>query len=190
MSLRSLNKSEFICIGKILKAHHLNGELFLFLFSADPSWNQPDQTFYLTTSTETPPQDSQPLYTIKKLRAHKDGFILSIKGVDNRTQAEQLEKQFFWIPTSKLISKKGETPYLNELLDFAVFNEGQPIGKVVKFSSNGAQDILVVRAELHEHTYDILLVDAFLERIDYDQQTIYLKLPEGLLEINLPEKKK
>lgn len=186
-----MNKSEFICVGKILKAHHLNGELFLFLFSSDSSWYQPHQSVYLTPSAELiPTHQPSPALTIKKLRAHKDGFIVSMGGINNRTQAEQLEKQFVWIPASQLVSPKGDTPYLNELLDFTVSNHGQSIGKVIKFSSNGPQDILIVQAASNSNlTYDILLVDAFLERIDYDLKNIYLKLPEGLLEINLPEKK-
>lgn len=191
MFLRSLNNSEYICIGKILKAHHLNGELFLFLFSGDSSWNKPDLPIYLTQSADSFPTEKTQPYMIKKLRAHKEGFILSLQGIDNRTQAEQLEKYFFWIKTSRLISNKGETPYLNELLGFKIYNDNQFIGNVIKFSSNGPQDILVVTPDTTtDITYDILLVDAFLDRIDYEAQSIYFNLPEGLLDINLPEKKK
>lgn len=182
-----MSKSDWICIGKVLKAHSLKGELFLFLFAKQADWYQGELQVGLSKELEGQPSD---LHILKKLSAHKDGFIIRLEGIADRTQAELAEKKFFFIPSQILVSPSGETPFLNELLNFEVYNSQQLIGKVTDFSSNGPQDLLIVSPAPDQAPFEIPFVEAFIEQVDYVQGKIFLTLPEGLLEINLKDSAK
>jgi len=157
----------------------LKGELFLFLFAGTADWFKPNIQIGIATYPEAEPQE---FFKILQLKKHKDGFILQLDKVQNRTQSESLSKKFVFIHKNYLESKKGEMPFLSELLNFKVFDKNVPIGQVTGFSSNRAQDILIVT--LSENRFEIPFVDAFIKEINYDLKIIHLDIPEGLLSLN------
>ena len=81
-----------------------------------------------------------------------------------------------------LISKPGETIYLSEIKNFKLKDPDQKVlGEIVGFSSNGAQDLLVV--ESGGRKAEVPFVDAFIKKIDFKQQVVVMDLPEGLLDL-------
>jgi 16S rRNA processing protein RimM len=56
------------------------------------------------------------------------------------------------------------------------------VGFVKEFSSNTVQDLLVVQNK--DSVFEIPFVKDFVVKIDFDQRTILMNLPEGLLQIN------
>jgi 16S rRNA processing protein RimM len=177
-----LSSLSWICVGKIKKAHSLKGELFLFLFSKTSDWYEPSIKVGLS---EYPTKQPHLFYSIHSLSPHKDGFILSLEGVKDRNHSESLSKLFLCIPEDYLVSTSGELPYLHEFLNFQVLNQGIFVGLVESFSSNGAQDLLCVRAQDSKTLYEIPFVEAFIQEIHYTEKILHLHLPEGLLELNL-----
>jgi len=167
----------WLCIGKIKKAHHLHGELFLSLFAGNCDWFKDSTQIGLGPDPEQGPNQWAQLI---KLRAHKDGFIAQLAETNSRNQAEVLKGLFVFINKNILISNIGEKPFLYEFLNFAVLDQEQPIGKVIDFSTNLAQDILVVTN--NQCDFEIPFVKEFIQEIDYVQKQIILKLPNGLLE--------
>ena len=85
------------------------------------------------------------------------------------------------IPKKILVSRKGDTPYLIEIMGFEVFDQEQIIGVVQNFSSNTEQDLLVVESPIR--FFEIPFVEAFIDSIDYENKKIFMKIPEGLLEL-------
>lgn len=172
-------------IGKIKDAHGLRGELYVLVFSGDISWLDDIEQIALSSETQKLTLTS---LTIVSTKPYKDGFILKSKEISDRTQAESIRGALVSIDEDYLVAEEGETIYLSEIESFEVFVDDKCIGKIVGFSSNGAQDILEVEpSEINEGSskvYEIPFVDAFVKEIDHDAQKIYLTLPEGLLEIN------
>jgi len=169
---------EMKLVGKVKEAHGLKGEIYVLIFSGDISWLKKLRNFELRKQGS----ESGATYEVEKVRPFKLGFILKSARIDDRNQSESVKGQDFLIPADLLVSKKGETIFLNEILDFIVKTpEQKNIGVVKAFSSNGAQDLLVVETENGE--VEIPFVEAFIKKIDFKHQSIVMDLPEGLLDL-------
>ncbi len=163
-------------VGKVKDAHSLKGELYIIVFSKDLSWLKELKEFQLRSDNH------QQTFQVIKASAHKDGLIMRTNEVKDRTAAEGLKGQLFYISKDFFISKPGESMYLLEIEGFTVRDEKEAeIGTIIGFSSNGAQDLLLVKGL--EYTHEIPFVEAYVMNIDFEKQTIQMKLPEGLLEV-------
>ncbi len=171
---------EYLKVGKVKDAHGLKGELYIYLFAKEATWNKRLKEFHLTRESATG-QIETLKFSLKSAKPHKDGLIVSTLEIKDRTQAETLKGFGFEIPKSLLVSKKGETPYLIEILGFEVFDSENLIGQIQSFSSNNEQDLLVV--ESLTRFFEIPFVEAYIDEIDYDAKKIKMKIPEGLLEL-------
>ncbi len=152
------------------------------LKAENPPWVKKWKTLYLSVSEE---QDVLLEYEILQKKEHskqgKTGWVLKLKNIDDKNASDALEKKFIWIPESFLISKKGEQIFLREIENFLVIDkERGEVGPIVSFSSNGAQDLIQIKTA--SGTYDVPLVQPFIEKIDYEEQKIYMDIPQGLLE--------
>lgn len=161
------------CIGKIKEAHGLRGESYVILFAKSADWLKKAKTLCLGSTSEKAEKEVK----FKKTRELSSGLILHFEGVSDRTQAEALINQFIFIDDELLVSAKGETIFLKEILGFEVFDKEILVGVIKEFSSNGPQDLLVVGEKEHL----IPFVDAFIREVDFKGRKILMDLPEGLL---------
>lgn len=160
-----------------MDAHGIRGDIYCLLFSGDASWAEDLASLNLRH------QGQNLQFAIKKIKPFKKGFIASLKEVTDRNQAEALKGAEIWADENLFVAESGETLYLREILGFRVFvGEGQSIGVIEAFSSNGPQDLLIVRTE--RQTCEIPFVQDFVAEIDYEKKELHMNLPEGLLEIN------
>jgi 16S rRNA processing protein RimM len=114
--------------------------------------------------------------------------LLSLKSISDRTAAEKLIGNLVSIPSNLLKSKKGEMIFLSEILNFKVFDGKNEVGEIISFSSNGPQDLLVVKGEKHQS--EIPFVEAFIKKIDYENRLIKMDLPEGLINLDDEDEEK
>lgn len=194
------SEGTFVRVGKVKDAHGIRGELFIVLFAGEAAWlnqlksirlvNDPDAAVprqnphqKLTPAKPAKPQPQGPLtYAVKSARLHKNGLIVKTAEVRDRNQAEEMRGMLLEVPESFLVSKPGEELFLREVLGFSVIDlnrDSENIGKVTAFSSNGAQDLLVVDASTGK--VEIPFVADFVEKIDYAKKELRMKLPLGLL---------
>lgn len=125
--------------------------------------------------------DPARVYAVQRATARRDGIILLLEGCTSRNDAESLEKQFVFIDQKLLVSQKGEAIFLNEILNFTVLDGDKVIGPIEGFSSNGPQDLLVVRTGAGLNV-EIPFVEAFLRDIDFAGKKVLMDLPPGLVE--------
>lgn len=188
-----------IHIGKVIDAHGIKGDIYCLIFSGDVSWITKLKSLSLKYL------DMELSFKILKIRAFKKGFIASLENLNDRNLAESYKSYDIWVESSIFTSKDGEALYLRELLNFKIMDKilGE-IGFIHSFSSNSVQDLLIVsrvldkevlsiekvkhRANSSVFLYEIPFVKEFVEEIDYAHKIIYMNLPEGLLEINAPDR--
>lgn len=167
---------QFVTVGRVKDAHGLKGELFITLKAGEASWLKRLKTLRLVPPTSGEPKT----YPIKSARVHKNGMIVLSPEITDRNQAEALKGWSFEIPSEFLVSNPGEEIYLIEIQGFRVNVIGKgDVGVIVGFSSNGAQDLIIVKTETGE--FDIPLVRQFVKKIDYKAQIVEMELPVGLL---------
>jgi len=169
---------EMKLVGKVKDAHGLRGELYVLIFSGEAPWAKKLKNFEL----RSPKTGETVVFDVEKMKPFKQGLILKPTTMADRNAAEAVKGFEFYIPSDIFVSKPGETIYLNEILGFMVKNPAQEnIGSIKAFSSNGAQDLLVVEAE--KGSVEIPFVEAFIRKIDFKHKTVVMDLPEGLLDI-------
>lgn len=169
---------EMKLVGKVKDAHGLRGELYVLVFSGDISWLKKMQNFELRSART----GESVAHTVEKVKPFKQGFIIKSPILNDRNAAEAVKGHEFYITSEIFVSKPGETIYLNEILNFTVKNpEQETIGSIKAFSSNGAQDLLVV--ETPKGPVEIPFVEAFIKKIDFKHNTVVMDLPEGILDI-------
>lgn len=165
-------------VGKVREAHGLKGDLYVLIFSGDISWAKRMKSFCLKAKDS----DEMQTFTVERTKPFKKGLIVKAAEIADRTAAEGVEHLEFFVDDQLLVSKPGETIYLSEIKNFKLKNPEQTVlGEIVGFSSNGAQDLLIVEADGKK--VEVPFVDAFIKKIDFKHQAVVMDLPEGLFDI-------
>lgn len=172
---------DLFLIGKVHSSQGVRGSLFVILQTEDPQWLGEWNTLYLTGRPENRDFKS---YKIARKHSHhkqgKSGFIVDLEEIKDKDAADELVHCAVWVPNEFVASKKGETIYLREILNFQVVDETRgEVGPVVGFASNGPQDLLQI--DYKGTVYDVPFVKAFLKNIDFKTQKISMDIPLGLL---------
>lgn len=163
-------------VGRVSDAHGLKGELYIRLFAKKADWLENFTSAYLISP------DAQEVREIEVLHAqpHRDGLIVRVKDLEDRTPAEALKGYALEIPSEMLVSQPGEDIYLDEIIGFKVIDSTTEIEtNVAGVASNGPQDLLVVSVNGEERM--IPFVKDFIEKVDFEARTIRMNLPLGLL---------
>lgn len=201
--LEKLKKSNpegaYRAVGRVKDAHGLKGELWVVLFAGQADWlDSLKETggFLLASdegvSSEEDLKNGVGPFSLKGARVHKNGLILQSPDIADRTAAEKLKGKFLIIPDSYLESDEGEEFYLSEVEGFRVFEGEKLLGVVTGFSSNVAQDLLVVSLENGARPgvkkgseIEIPFVEAIVVGVAGEEEKIEVSLPEGLIEVQL-----
>lgn len=169
----------FHSVGWIQSAHGIRGELFLRLFAGKADWCDEVESLALLKKGET----KLHFFKIRRAKAHKDGLIVQLEGLPDRTEAETWVKASAYVSNEILIADPGESVYLKQIEGFEIVDpQGLKLGIISGFASNGPQDLLEVRLVQGQLAL-VPLVDAFLIHIDFDKRQVSMDLPPGLLNI-------
>jgi 16S rRNA processing protein RimM len=174
-------------VGRVKDAHGIKGEIYITLFAGEAAWLDKLKDVRLVSEADDgqavdgqAAKNELKLLTVKSARIHKNGLIIKSNEITDRNAAEALKGHFLEIPQDFLKSELGESLYLSEVKGFRVFTQHKgEVGIIIGFSSNGFQDLLVVKTAWGD--FEIPFVEDFVERIDYENQEMYLVVPEGLL---------
>lgn len=174
-------------IGYVHSTQGLQGEMFLVLKSIDTSWLDIWDELILAPANITDPEVADFLsFTIRSLRLHKkqgkQGLVARLKTLTDVDQAATYVGYSVWIPEEFLQSKEGEAIFLKEIEGFTVIDESLgEIGPIEGFSSNGPQDLIEV--SYNGQTRFVPLVKAFIVSVDKKNKKLFMRIPDGLLEI-------
>ncbi|MGE3973204.1 MAG: ribosome maturation factor RimM [Bdellovibrionales bacterium] len=173
----------YTTVGKVRDAHGLKGELFIIVFAKKADWAEKLSRFVLVWREQVEGQwvPVWRSFNVDRLKPHKVGLILRTKELENRTDAEFFAGAAFQIPSDCLVSQPGERIYLKEIEGFTVTTAEGEVGPVRSFSSNGAQDLLVVERSSDQFV-EIPFVKDFIKSIDYKARVINMDLPSGLID--------
>ena len=165
-------KNEKVLVGLITGAHGIKGEVKVRSFTADP------EAIAHYSPLETAAGNR---ITVVKLRAQKDGFIASLKGVTDRNAAEALRGTELFVPRERLPETAGGEVYIHDLIGAAVMlKDGVKLGQIVGVENYGAGDLLDVRTEGRKNTVLIPYAEAYV--LKADAEIVLVDLPEGFLD--------
>ena len=126
---------------------------------------------------------------IEELWPHKGHLVVKFAGVDSISDAEALIGSELQVPSRERSKLDPGWVYISDLVGCAVFDGDREIGQVqdVQFGA-GEAPLLIVNtgSKSGSKRYEIPYAEAYLASADIEHKKIWMKLPEGLLEVNAP----
>lgn len=123
---------------------------------------------------------------------HKGGVVLHFAGVDSITAAEALTGLIVAIPREERAALGEGEAYIGDLIGCTLVDvaQGEPVivGEIEDVDlAAGPAPLLVVRGAVGEVL--IPFAKSYLRRLDLEAKRVEMALPEGLVELNAPEKR-
>jgi len=168
-------RPEFISIGIISKAHGIKGEVLVSSLTDNPEQFQKLKQIFLKQQ-----DGSRSRISIQQVRQKNNQFIIKFRGIENRNQAETLQKV--------LIEKKIEdgdvlSPdeyYIFDLIGMKVYTtDNQILGVVKDVLTLPANDVYIVQSENKEVL--IPAIRSVVKKIDLEKELILIDPIDGLL---------
>jgi 16S rRNA processing protein RimM len=164
-----------VCLGRILGAHGLAGEVLLKTFT--------DQATDVAAYGPLQDEDGSRVFEIVKLRPAKRGAVARLKGVDSRRAAEALKGVVLYVDRAMLPSPDEEEWYYADLIGLSAEDAaGAPLGNVVAVQNFGAEDLLEIKPVTGGPTVFVPFRQATVPEIDLDKRRLVLNPPDGLLQ--------
>jgi 16S rRNA processing protein RimM len=148
-----------ICVARLGAAHGVRGEVKLWSFTADPAAVVDYGPFETADGR---------MIEVEALRPAKDFFVARLKGVADRTAAEELRNVELFVPRARLPAPTdGDEFYHADLVGLAVVDTtGAALGSVVALHNFGAGDIIEVRRAESRDTVMLPFTQAAVPEID------------------------
>ena len=170
---------DMVLVGVIVGAHGIKGEVKLKSFTSEPL----SIGRYGILQSASGQQ-----FEIAKLKAAKEDFIASLKGVADRNEAETLKGTELFVAREKLPKLKTHETYAHDLIGLDVLlDDGSKLGKLVGMPNYGAGDLLEVAVNGSSETVLIPFTSHFVPQNDFTSGKIVVNLPEGYLDSGEPE---
>ena len=160
-----------ICIGAILGAFGIAGEVRLKSFCSQPA----DIAAYGPLFTE----DGARQFRISLTRPVAGGFGARVTGVVTREQAEALRGTSLFIDRAKLPSLPDDEFYHADLIGLdAIDTGGERLGKVLAVHNHGAGDIIEISSIRHKSALLLPFTKAIVPNVDLAAGRLIVDLPE------------
>jgi len=174
-----MNKDDFYYLGKILKTYGNKGHVLVSLDVDNPEDYKYLESVYLDLHGERIP------FFIESLELkHNKKAVFHFQDVETIEDADIYIGLELFLPLSQLPPLQDEQFYFHEIKGFKVIDEKHgPLGFVDDILELPRQSLLQVVQDKKELL--IPIVDEVILHVDRKNKTLYVRTPEGLVEIYL-----
>jgi len=172
-------KEDCFYLGKIVSQFSFKGELLIKLDTDEPEAYTEMESVFVDINENLVP------FFIVKSSLHRSTLLrVRFEDVDSAEEADEIMKCGVYLPLTMLPELEGDKFYFHEIIGFTVedINYGN-IGKVVSINDSTAQALFEI--EKGDKQILIPMNDEFIEKLDKKNKIIYLKTPEGLIDLYL-----
>ncbi len=169
-----MSENPLVPIGQVVGAHGINGAVKVHFYDIQPRTFTPGESLRMLT-----PQGAQTNYLIEWARSHKQHYLVGLKGVVDRDQAQSLQGIKIVVRRSDLPALEEDTFYWADLIGMAVYTlEDRYLGQIKAIIPTGSNDVYVVQNDDSETLVPALR--RVVQSVDLDTHTMRVDLPEGL----------
>jgi 16S rRNA processing protein RimM len=174
---------ELAIVGRIRKAHGIRGELVV-----EPYTNEPAAVFAAGRRLFGGTPDGQPLaaltaLTVRRATPHKNGWIVRVDELADRTAADAWRTRTLLAPLAELPPPDDDEVYLHDLVGMRVQRvDGTVVGTVADYYELPHGLMLEVRVEGREDMVLVPYRPEIVTEVDTGARTITIDPPVGLLE--------
>ena len=167
-------RKNYFCIGKIVGTRGLRGELKVEPYTDFPEDFYEIKNIFLDI-------ESEPL-DIKNIRVHKSQVLISLAGVQNRTQAEFMRGKFLYA-FKKDIPLEEDRFFIEELKGSLVedMNNNKIYGTVKDIFNTGANDIYTIVNEKGKE-YLLPIIEGTIKEINLEDNKIIINPIKGVFD--------
>ncbi|GLQ35878.1 ribosome maturation factor RimM [Amylibacter marinus] len=165
-----MSNQDRICVGAIIGAFGIKGELRVKSFCADPA----AIADYGPLSTE----DGTQQFELKFIGPIKGGFAVRIEGIRYRDQAEDLKGISLFAPRDVLPSLPDDEFYHSDLIGLSVLDTGGvSLGHVLAVHDHGAGDFLEIQAKGQKNPVLIPFTKVAVPTVDLAAGKVIVDMP-------------
>lgn len=110
-----------------------------------------------------------------------NSIILKLQELNSDEEASEVILKNVYLDKKHSNFNDEESFFYNELLNFIVFKDSQKIGKIVNINDKLPQPVFEIL--INDKKFMVPIHDDFIEKIDKEKKSIYIVVPDGLLEI-------
>jgi len=174
-----MRKEDCFYLGKIVKKHSFKGEVVIKLDTDEPEHYQNLESVFVDLGNNLVP------FFIEKSSLHKGTFLrVQFEDVYSEEDADAILKSGIYLPLALLPKLEGDKFYYHEVVGFDMVDaiKGN-IGVIKGINDTSAQPLF----EISQGEKEILIpmIDDFIEKVDKANKTIFIKTPEGLIDLYL-----
>ena len=170
-------------IGNIFNVHGIKGELKMAALSEDVDFLAGLKEVHLQIGSKLSP------WKIKKIRPHKEFWLLWLVEVNDRNKAEDLKDTKVFVPDEMIRPLEDGEFFIHEMVGKDVFStSGDALGAISDYFENGSQMVFEVKAkDSGQIDFMFPAVDEILISVEEDR--VVIEPIEGLLDLNHKEEK-
>lgn len=167
-------------LGRIIKPHGLNGEMQVILEVDQPQAYEQLESVFVELRGQLVP------FFIESLRLQSNKTLMALEEVHTLEDAEGFRSAKMYLPLEVLPKLTGDTQfYYHEIVDYAVEDlELGLIGTVKGVYDMGPQSLMGVAPKDGGEEILVPIVEPIVQRIDREKNTLFVQLPEGLLDLS------
>ena len=161
-------------IGQVVGAHGIDGTVKVYFYDAGYKAISAGQTLKMMS-----PGDMRTDYSIEWVRPHKRNFLVRLKGVNDRNQAQALSGSRIVINRSDLPVLEDDTFYWVDLIGMDVYTiADRYLGQIKAIIPTGSNDVYVVS---HKETETLVpALKTVITDVNRATNMMRVDLPEGL----------
>ena len=178
-----IENKEWLVIGIVTSSHGVAGKLNIkSLSDFKERFTQPGKRWIQKNDEEPVP------YNLKSgfQKPGKDLFIISLEGIKDRNQADNLKEYKLLVKSNDIPKLKDNEFHLNQLLNLDaksyVGNEIKVVGKVVDLMTEN-NNLIVIRLNKNNKNVLIPFVKEIVTVIDQKNNYLIIDPPNGLLDL-------
>ena len=164
--------NSFICAGKILTPHGLNGLVRL------KSFTNPIENIFKFSSLVLIENEDSILFHVDKFHSYQNIFLVKFDQISDRTIAKQFANKYLFVGKNQLPPLLEGEFYWNELIGYQVNNENKfEFGKVVELIETGGKDVM--RIVGYKEFFIPFVLDHYVKDVDKIAKTITVEWEAG-----------
>jgi 16S rRNA processing protein RimM len=173
-----MQKDACFRLGFVANTHGIKGDLLCAIDADDPG--RYDDLEHILVDLD----GTLKSFAVQSFNLQGDRAYVHLEGIDSIEAAQPLRKRDLYLPLSMLPDPGKKKFYIHEAYGFTVTDKRRGVigtfGGVVETPGHPV-------AQVRQGEKEILvpLVPAFIERIDRTGKTLYVDLPDGLLDLYL-----
>ncbi|WP_139958543.1 ribosome maturation factor RimM [Flavicella sediminum] len=174
-----MRKEDCFYLGKIVRKHSFKGEVVIKLDTDEPELYQEMESVFVELGNNL-----IPFFIEESLLQKGNQLRIRFENIENEADADTILKAGIYLPLTMLPKLSGKKFYFHEIIGFQVEDEKHGnIGEITGVNDTTAQPLFEV--EYGATQILIPMLDEFIQKVDRENKIMFLKTPEGLIEMYL-----